>query len=76
MTENILVAFSSRTGTTRAIAVQLGELLRAGGNTVTVCEASTITDVAPFGMVVIGSPIYGGAVSDDLISFCELHQLV
>ncbi len=75
MAENILVAYSSRTGTTGAIAEEMADMLRATGNTVTVSDASTVTDVAPFNTVILGSPIYGGAVRDELISFCELHQI-
>lgn len=31
--------------------------------------------MTPFSTVVIGSPIYGGAVRDEIISFCELHEI-
>jgi menaquinone-dependent protoporphyrinogen IX oxidase len=50
MTENILIVFSSRTSTTSATVEQLDDALRTGGNTVTVSEASAVTDVTPYGL--------------------------
>lgn len=58
--QRILVAFGSKRGGTRGIALAVAEGLRASGATVDVLSVSAVDDVAGYDAVVIGSALYMG----------------
>lgn len=53
----ILVAYSSRSGTTQEVAETIGNELAKCGAAVDVADTNTINDLHPYNAVVIGSPI-------------------
>lgn len=75
MAYRILVAYSSRTGVTREIAERIGSIFRRDGLDATICETNKPVDIDAYDYVIFGSPIYGGALRDDLLTFIEAHQM-
>ncbi len=57
----VLVAYSSKYGATAGIAERIGETLRARGVQADVVSADRVTDLAPYGAVVLGSGVYAGS---------------
>jgi len=75
MPEKVLVTYGTRTGVTKEIAEAIAQAMEHHGATVTVLDASEAGSVAEFDLVVVGSPIYGGALRDEILTFFELHEL-
>lgn len=71
---NVLVAYSSKHGSTRAIAQRIGERLRADGITPEIREIGQITDVAPYDAVVLGSAVYMGSWRKEAAEFAHSHS--
>ncbi len=58
MTVRVLVAYATKLGSTREIAEFIGDTLRDRGLEVDVAPARTVTDLAPYQAVVLGSALY------------------
>ncbi len=56
----LLVAVSSKHGSTREIASSIGEVIREAGIEVDVVEAQDVESVAPYDAVVVGSAVHWG----------------
>lgn len=56
--DRVLVAFSNQNGSTAGIAEIVATELRAGGFTVDCLPAADVTDVEPYGAVVLGSGVF------------------
>jgi menaquinone-dependent protoporphyrinogen oxidase len=69
----ILVAYRSRYGCTRRYAGLLAEKL-AGEVTVADLRREGRLSPAAFDLVLLGSPIYAGAVPSGVTRFCERHR--
>jgi menaquinone-dependent protoporphyrinogen oxidase len=69
MTGKVLVAYTSRKGSTEEIARAIAAELEAMGNTVTVADMKGITSVGDFGAVVIGAPVYLAQVEKAVPAF-------
>lgn len=75
MMQRVLVVYSTRTGVTREIAEEIGNSLGDKGIGVQVADAADAKSVADYGLVIVGSPIYGGAIREDVLTFLESHEL-
>ncbi len=75
MAHTVLVTYSSRTGVTKEIAEAIGEALGGAGLETSVSEATSVKHVAGYDLIVVGSPIYGGALREDVLTFFEAHEL-
>jgi menaquinone-dependent protoporphyrinogen oxidase len=69
MTGKILIAFTSRKGSTEGIARAIGTELEAAGYSVVVADMKGITGVADYQAVVIGAPVYMAQVEKAVSEF-------
>jgi len=70
----VLVAYASRFGSTRAIALRIGGVLAAAGLAVDVQAAGDSGEIDVYGAVVIGSTVEAGRWLPDAVSFVERHR--
>ena len=69
MAGHILIAYTSRKGSTAEIALAIGKELEKTGAVVTVADMTTISSLDGYSGVVIGTPVYTGKVSGDVAAF-------
>jgi len=69
MTGKILIAYTSRKGSTAEIAQAIGKELEAAGNSVAVADMKEISSIEGYQAVVIGTPIYLGQVEKAVPGF-------
>ena len=72
--EKVLVAFASKYGATAEIADRIGEVLRQANLPVEVHPADQVSDLAPYGAVVLGSAVYIGRWRKQAVKFLETHE--
>jgi menaquinone-dependent protoporphyrinogen oxidase len=70
---HILVAFTTRKGTTREIAEAIGKELNAAGHEADVLEMLSVSSFAGYDGVVIGGPMYMGRMIADVGKFVRRH---
>jgi menaquinone-dependent protoporphyrinogen oxidase len=70
----VLVAYSSKHGSTREIAQRIGGRLRAGGLIPDVRDIGAVSDVSPYDAVVLGSAVYMGAWRREATEFARKHS--
>ena len=69
----MLVAVASKHGSTREIAEEIGETLRAAGLEVDVRPAGEVRTVAPYSAVVVGSALYAATWLREANRFVRVH---
>jgi len=74
MSNKILVAYASRTGSTAEVAEAIGQTLVESGVQVDVLPMQDIKDLAPYQAVVAGSAIRGGKWLPEAMQFMQTHQ--
>jgi menaquinone-dependent protoporphyrinogen oxidase len=74
MASHILVAYTSRKGSTAEIALAVGKELEKTGAAVTVSEMTTVSSLEEYDAVVIGAPVYTGKVARDVAIFARRHR--
>ena len=74
MSEKILVAYASRTGSTAGVAQAIGQVLVESGAQVVVLPVQAVTDLAPYRAVVTGSAVQGGKWLPEAMQFIQTHQ--
>jgi menaquinone-dependent protoporphyrinogen oxidase len=74
MAAKVLVAYTSRTGSTTEIAQAIGKELEAVGHTVVVSGMKEIDSIEGYRAVVIGSPVYMAAIEKDVALFVSRHR--
>ncbi|MET9392958.1 flavodoxin domain-containing protein [Streptomyces sp. NPDC006624] len=74
MQEQVLVAYGSTNGSTAQIAEHIGEILAKEGLAVAVRPASEVTDLRPYGAVVLGGGLYAGRWQRDARRFARRHR--
>jgi menaquinone-dependent protoporphyrinogen oxidase len=74
MSGRILVAYTSRKGSTAEIARALGTELEAGGNTVVVADLKGISSVEGYQAVVIGTPVYMAQIEKAVSDFVSRNR--
>lgn len=58
--KKILVAYASKYGSTKEIAIKISEAIQAAGCQVKILEADSVKDIKAYNAVVIGSGVYMG----------------
>lgn len=74
MSKPVLVAYSSRYGSTQEIAECLGDSLRQGGLLAEIRPCDTVHQLDDYQAVVLGSAIYEGQWLDDAAHFLTTHE--
>jgi menaquinone-dependent protoporphyrinogen oxidase len=74
MSDKILVAYASRTGSTAGVAEAIGKTLSEGGAQVEVRPMEDVKDLAPYRAVVAGSAIRGGKWLPEAMQFMRTHR--
>jgi len=69
----IIVAYVSKTGTTREIADRIGTVLEAESHQVQVVPLSGVDDFSGFDLIILGSPINGMRFLPEFLAFLGLH---
>ena len=70
----VLVAYGTKHGATAEIAEKIGEVLRAAGFLADVLPADRVSDVTPYGAVVLGSAVYMGQWRKHAVRFLEANE--
>lgn len=74
MNEKLLVAYATRTGTTREVAETIGKVLKEKGATVDVQNAKEADDLTTYRAVVLGSAIRAGNLMPEAVEFVKANQ--
>ena len=74
MSNKILVAYASRTGTTAGVAEAIGKILAESGAEVNVRAMADVKDLTPYDAVVAGSAIQGKQWLPEAMQFMQTHQ--
>ena len=74
MAAHILVAYTTRKGSTAEIALAVAKELENTGAAVTVSEMTTVSSLDGYNAVVIGAPVYTGKVARDVAIFTRRHR--
>ncbi|WP_031077895.1 flavodoxin domain-containing protein [Streptomyces sp. NRRL S-118] len=74
MRTNVLVTYGTKNGSTAEIAGFIASVLRDEGLDAEVRPPSEVTDVAPYGAVVIGGALYMGRWHRDARRFARQHR--
>ncbi len=74
MSDKILIAYATRTGSTQGIAEAIGKTLAEKGADVDVRPVQEITDLTPYRAVVVGSAIQDKKWLPEAMQFVQQHQ--
>jgi menaquinone-dependent protoporphyrinogen oxidase len=74
MATRILVAYTTRKGSTAEIALAVAKELENTGAAVTVADMTTVSSVADYNAVVIGAPVYTGKIAREVGVFARRHR--
>jgi menaquinone-dependent protoporphyrinogen oxidase len=74
MSQKILVAYASRTGSTRGVAEAIGKTLTEGGAQVEVLPMQEVTGLSSYSAVVAGSAIQNKGWLPEAMQFIKAHQ--
>lgn len=74
MSEKILIAYASRTGTTAGVAEVIGQVLAEDGTAVEVRPVAEVSDLSPYRAVVVGSAIQGAEWLPEALQFVRDHR--
>jgi menaquinone-dependent protoporphyrinogen oxidase len=74
MSDKILVAYASRTGSTAGVAEAIGKTLSENGVQVEVRPMEDVKDLAPYRAVVAGSAIQGRQWLPEAMQFMQTHR--
>jgi menaquinone-dependent protoporphyrinogen oxidase len=72
--KRVLVAFSSRSGSTAGAAEEIAALLRSAGLDVDCRPKEDVEDVTPYGAVILGSGMFVASRASDGGGFLERHR--
>ncbi len=68
---NYLVAYISKTGTTKEIAQRIAEILQARGDKAEAKSLDTIGGISGYDRLILGSPVNGMKVLPEFDAFCK-----
>jgi len=74
MNSKVLVAYASKYGATKEIAEKIGQVLKDAGFATDVLPADKVSDLAPYGAVVLGSAVYIGGWRKPAAKFLRANE--
>jgi menaquinone-dependent protoporphyrinogen oxidase len=74
MYQKVLVAYASKYGATREIAVKVGEVLLQAGLQADVCPVAGVQDLAPYQAVILGTAVYVGKWPKEAADFFKNYE--
>lgn len=74
MDAQVLVAYASKYGATAEIAEKIGQALRQAGLRADVLPADRVSDLTPYGAVVLGSAVYIGRWRKEAVRFLQANE--
>jgi menaquinone-dependent protoporphyrinogen oxidase len=74
MAAHILVAYTTRKGSTAEIALAIAKELEKTGAAVTVSDMTTVSSLEGYNAVIVGAPVYTGRVAGDVAVFARRHR--
>ncbi len=74
MNQPVLVAYASKYGATQEIATKIAQVLQAAQVPVAVLSADQVTDLTPYGAVILGSAVYVGRWRKAASRFLAIHE--
>jgi menaquinone-dependent protoporphyrinogen oxidase len=74
MTAHILVAYTTRNGSTTEIALTIAKELENTGASVMVSDMKTVSSIADCTAVIIGAPLYMGSMVKDVAQFVGKYR--
>jgi menaquinone-dependent protoporphyrinogen oxidase len=72
--QRVLLAYATKAGSTAEVAVKMGQLLAQRSLQVDVRPLASVTDLAPYQTVVLGSPIRVGKLLPEALTFIQHNQ--
>lgn len=70
----VLVAYSSRYGSTGEVAAAIGETLCGYGAQADVRRVTEVTDVTPYRAIIVGAPVISDEWMPEAVGFVDTHQ--
>ena len=74
MNKKVLVAYSTKSGSTGEVAEAIGKALREGGLTVDISPAKEVIELSAYGAAIVGSPILYGKWHSQALKLLKRHQ--
>jgi menaquinone-dependent protoporphyrinogen oxidase len=74
MAEDVLVAYATKHGSTQEVAAEIARVIGGSGAQVRLLPASEVKDLSPFGLVILGAPLYAGKLHKDAMRLLKRHH--
>jgi menaquinone-dependent protoporphyrinogen oxidase len=71
MATEVLVAYATKNGSTEEVASEIARVVSGSGRQVRLLRAVDVKDLSPFGLVVLGAPLYAGKWHKDAVRFLK-----
>ncbi len=71
MSQNVLVVYATKFGSTKEVAEKVGEIIGAKGIPVTVRKVNSVKDISPYSSVIVGTAIRMGKPVSEAVSFTK-----
>ncbi len=72
--KSTLIAYASKAGSTAEVALRMGEILSKQNRVVDVRPVTSVTDLSPYGAVILGSAIRVGSLLPEAMTFLQKNQ--
>ena len=75
MDNRVLVAYATKYGATAEIAEKIGQVLLQAGFQTDVLPTDSVSDLAPYQAIVLGSAVYVGLWRKEAVAFLEANEM-
>ena len=74
MRAEVLIAYATKHGSTEEVAREMARVIGESGAAVRLLPAAEVKDVSPFGLIVLGAPLYAGKWHKDAVRLLKRHR--